>query len=172
VFLAASSSSGGGSVLPLLLLVGVFALMYFMVIRPQSRRRKQMAEMQSEVAPGAPVMTLGGLYGSVVSTEDDTVLIEVSPGVINRYARAAIAKVLNDEDAMKAGLPAAHPVGSLSGEHDNLDDEYEDELVEDTDDELPDVDEPSAPDTAKPESGKTAAAPDGGFDDPTAPPKV
>ncbi|GAA3382856.1 preprotein translocase subunit YajC [Cryptosporangium minutisporangium] len=101
---AAEQTGGGGSILPLLLLVGVFALMYFLVIRPQSQRRKQMTQMQNAVEEGAPVMTLGGLYGTVVSTEGDSVLLEVSPGVTNRYARAAIAKVLTDEEAMKAGL--------------------------------------------------------------------
>ncbi|WP_205752534.1 preprotein translocase subunit YajC [Cryptosporangium phraense] len=103
---AAQQSSGGGSILPLLLLVGVFALMYFLVIRPQSQRRKQMTSMQNQVEEGAPVMTLGGLYGTVVSTEGDSVLLEVSPGVTNRYARAAIAKVLSDEEAVKAGMAA------------------------------------------------------------------
>ncbi|SHN45056.1 preprotein translocase subunit YajC [Cryptosporangium aurantiacum] len=101
---AAEQSQGGGSILPLLLLVGVFALMYFLVIRPQSQRRKQMTQMQNAVEEGAPVMTLSGLYGTVVSSEGDSVVLEVSPGVTNRYARAAIAKVLTDEEAVKAGL--------------------------------------------------------------------
>ncbi|MFG1926116.1 preprotein translocase subunit YajC [Cryptosporangium sp. NPDC048952] len=101
---AAEQSQGGGSILPLLLLVGVFALMYFLVIRPQSQRRKQMTQMQSTVEEGAPVMTLGGLYGTVVTADSESVVLEVSPGVTNRYARQAIAKVLSDEEAVKAGL--------------------------------------------------------------------
>jgi preprotein translocase subunit YajC len=97
-----------------LLLIGVFALMYFLVIRPQSQRRKQMSSMQSAVEEGAPVMTLGGLYGTVVSTGDDTVVVQVSPGVTNTYARQAIAKVLSDEDAIKAGLaPSADEVDEV-----------------------------------------------------------
>lgn len=104
MLVAAEQSQSGGSILPLLLLVGVFALMYFLVIRPQSQRRKQMTQMQSAVEEGAPVMTLSGLYGTVISSDGDTVVLEVSPGVTNRYARAAIAKVLTDEDAVKAGL--------------------------------------------------------------------
>jgi preprotein translocase subunit YajC len=108
---AANSSQGGGSLLPLLLLVGVFALMYFLVIRPQSQRRKNMQSMQSAVEEGAPVMTLGGLYGTVISAGDDTVVLQVSPGITNTYAKQAIAKVLSDEDAIKAGLaPGAHEV--------------------------------------------------------------
>ena len=104
MFYAADQAQSGGSILPLLLLVGVFALMYFLVIRPQSQRREQMTSMQNAVEEGAPVMTLGGLYGTVVTSDSDSVLLEVSPGVTNRYARAAIAKVLSDEEAVKAGL--------------------------------------------------------------------
>ncbi|HEV2088696.1 MAG TPA: preprotein translocase subunit YajC [Cryptosporangiaceae bacterium] len=110
MFLTAPSDQGGGSsFLPLLLLVGLFALMYFMVIRPQSQRRKQLQQLQSEVAPGSEVVTIGGLYGTVVDTDDDdTLILEVAPGVTNRYARGAVGKVLpattfdevdDDEDA-------------------------------------------------------------------------
>jgi preprotein translocase subunit YajC len=85
--------------------------MYFLVIRPQSQRKKTMQSMQSAVEEGAPVMTLGGLYGTVVTTGDDTVVVQVAPGVTNTYARQAIAKVLSDEEAIKAGLaPAADAV--------------------------------------------------------------
>jgi preprotein translocase subunit YajC len=124
VVTAAQSSQGGGSILPLLLLVGVFALMYFLVIRPQSQRRKSMQSMQSAIEEGAPVLTLGGLYGTVVSSEGDSVVLLVSPGVTNRYSRAAIAKVLSDSDAIKAGLaPAADEVD----EHEVIDHEVIDE---------------------------------------------
>jgi len=94
VNVAASGSSGGNSLLPLVLLVGLFALMYFMVIRPQSQRRKQMQSMQQSVTVGSEVLTIGGLYGTVVAMDDDSVTLEVAPGVTNRYARAALGKVL------------------------------------------------------------------------------
>jgi preprotein translocase subunit YajC len=108
---AASSNSGGSSLLPLLLLVGLFALMYFMVIRPQSQRRKQMQQMQESIAIGSNVLTIGGLYGTVVSIDDDAVTLEVAPGVTNKYARAAIGKV----------VPADELPGDAEGELEELD---------------------------------------------------
>ncbi len=96
--IAADSGSGGSSMLPLLLLVGLFALMYFMVIRPQSQRRKQMQQMQKSIEAGTKVITIGGLYGTVVEIDDESVTLEVAPGVTNRYARAAIGKVLPDDE--------------------------------------------------------------------------
>ena len=98
VISAAPAASGGNSFLPMLLLVGLLALMYFMVIRPQSQRRKQMQRMQESVSVGSSVLTIGGLYGTVAAVDDESVTLEVSPGVTNRYARGAIAKVLSDDE--------------------------------------------------------------------------
>jgi preprotein translocase subunit YajC len=102
VNLAAAESSGSSTLLPVLLLVGLFALMYFMVIRPQSQRRKQMQQMQQAIEPGTKVITIGGLYGTVVEIDEDAVTLEVAPGVTNRYARAAIGKVLPDDEVEDA----------------------------------------------------------------------
>jgi preprotein translocase subunit YajC len=107
VNVAAPADSGGNSLLPLLLLVGLFALMYFMVIRPQSQRRKQMQEMQDSIAVGSQIITIGGLYGTVVDIDKETVTLEVSPGQTNKYARAAIGKVLPPEEAEAADEPDA-----------------------------------------------------------------
>ena len=114
---AASSGSSGNSLLPLLLLVGLFALMYFMVIRPQSQRRKQMAQMQASVEVGSSILTIGGLYATVVALDDESVTLEVAPGITNRYARGAISKVLpgdeiDDEDTEDDELEAADAVDS------------------------------------------------------------
>jgi preprotein translocase subunit YajC len=98
-----NGNDGGGSYLPLLLMVGLLVVMYLVVIRPQSRRRKEMQEMQQTVDAGAEVLTIGGLYGTVVSSDDDTVTLEVAPGVTNKYARGAIGKVVTPGDNAPAG---------------------------------------------------------------------
>ena len=103
-----NSSSGGGSALPLLLMVGLLVVMYLVVIRPQSRKRKEMAAMQQTVEVGSEVLTIGGLYGTVVGTDDDAVTLEVAPGVTNRYARGAIARVVPEP------TPADEPTESGS----------------------------------------------------------
>ena len=76
-----------------LLLIGVF---YFMLIRPQQKQRREIAEVQSTITPGVRVMTSAGLIGTIVAIEGDEVLIEVAPGVTNRYVRRAIMRVLDD----------------------------------------------------------------------------
>ncbi len=120
MFVAAPESSGGNTFLPILLLFGLLALMYFMVIRPQSQRRKQMQQMQESVAVGASVVTIGGLYGTVVGLDDESITLEVAPGVTNRYARGAIAKILSEAEATSdaTGADEADSVEGASSEPD------------------------------------------------------
>jgi preprotein translocase subunit YajC len=75
--------------------------MYFLMIRPQQRRQREMAKMQSALAPGAEVVTGSGIYGTVaeVDEEDGTVVLEISSEVHVRFARAAIARVLTPAEA-------------------------------------------------------------------------
>ncbi|MDG4780562.1 preprotein translocase subunit YajC [Micromonospora sp. WMMD961] len=97
----AAAGGGAGGITPILMIALLFGVMYFMMIRPQQKRRKEAEAMQSGLGPGDEVVTIGGLYGTVTGIEDDTVLIEVAPGVQTRYARPAIARVVT-----RAELPS------------------------------------------------------------------
>ncbi|WBB69722.1 preprotein translocase subunit YajC [Micromonospora sp. WMMD812] len=97
----AAGSGGAGGLTPILMIVLLFGVMYFMMIRPQQKRRREAEAMQSALSPGDEVVTIGGLYGTVTGVDDDTVLLEVAPGVQTRYARPAIARVVT-----RAELPA------------------------------------------------------------------
>jgi len=99
----AAQAQGGGSFLPLLLIVLLFGVMYFMMIRPQQRRRREAQAMQSTLGPGDQIVTIGGLHGTVVAVDDDVATLEIAPGVHARYARPAIARVVNPKPA--AGEP-------------------------------------------------------------------
>ena len=90
----AQESGGAGGFLPIMMIVLLFGVMYFMMIRPQQKRRKEAEQMQSSIGPGDEVVTIGGLYGTVTSVDQETVMLEVAPGVQTRYARPAIARVV------------------------------------------------------------------------------
>ena len=92
--LFAANSQGGGGYTLFIMLALLFAAMYFLMIRPQQRRRRQITELQSSIGVGDEIVTVGGLYGTVRELADDTVVLEVSPGVTNRFARAAIGQVV------------------------------------------------------------------------------
>jgi len=115
--------------LPLLLI----GLLWFMGA-PQRKMRKEQAALMESLAPGADVMTHGGLYGTVVEIDDDVVVLETSPGVTMRWAKRAIATVvtpLGDDEAVDES-------------DEELDEEYADEEYTDeeyTDEEYTDEDE-------------------------------
>lgn len=90
---AASSQGGGGLTIWIMLIVLVGA-MYFFMIRPQQRRRREVEAMQSGMGPGDEVVTIGGLHGMVHAVDDETVLLEIAPDVVVRFARAAISRVV------------------------------------------------------------------------------
>lgn len=96
VILAASSTSksGGGSYLFLVAIVVLFGLLYFVTIRPQRNRQRAAQQTQREVVPGSRVRTTAGMYATVISVEDQDVVLEVAPGVQVRFLRRAIMDVV------------------------------------------------------------------------------
>ena len=102
MFHAANGSSS--SALPqILLLVAFVGLFYFFLLRPMKRRQQQAAqqaaELRSSLSVGDEVVTIGGLYGTIVALADDTVTLEISSGVTARYDRAAIARTVTEAAA-------------------------------------------------------------------------
>jgi preprotein translocase subunit YajC len=106
VFLAAQAA-GAGSFTPLLFIVLLFGVMYFLMIRPQQKRRREAMQMQSALGPGDQVVTIGGMHATVVAIDDDVVTVEIAPGVNVRYARPAIARVV------QRGAAAEEPLESF-----------------------------------------------------------
>ncbi len=71
-----SASAGGGLVgmlLPMILIVGVF---YFMLIRPENKRKKEAENMRAAMKTGDEITTIGGITGTVVSVKEDKFVIE------------------------------------------------------------------------------------------------
>jgi preprotein translocase subunit YajC len=95
VFLAATTASSGSSLYTIGLFVLIGAVFYFLVLRPQNKRRRQQASMQSNLGPGDEIQTVGGLFGTVTEIDGDVVTIEAAPGVELRYAVGAIARVVS-----------------------------------------------------------------------------
>lgn len=80
-----------GSLLPLIILVVLF---YVLVLRPAQRRQRQAQQTSSALEPGLEVMTTAGMLATVHSVSDKHVELEIAPGVIVRFVKAAIAKVI------------------------------------------------------------------------------
>lgn len=77
-------------VLPLVLM---FAVFYFLLIRPQQKRQKAVATMQSSLQKGDRIVTIGGLHGVIDSISDTTVVIKTGDGSHLTFERNAIREV-------------------------------------------------------------------------------
>ena len=82
-------------ILPLVLIVLVF---WFLVIRPARKKQQEASRIQASVDVGSEVMLSSGLFGTVVSVADDTLLLEVSPGTSIKVARQAVLRVIEPSD--------------------------------------------------------------------------
>jgi len=94
-----AAAPAGGSpfsmvALPLLLI----AVMYFILIRPQSKRQKQWQSMLSGIKSGDRVTTAGGIRGTILSIKDDSIILKVAPdGIKIEVAKTAIASVTTQD---------------------------------------------------------------------------
>jgi preprotein translocase subunit YajC len=77
----------------LLPLVAIMALFWFMVVRPQRRRQREVVALQNSIEVGQRVMLTSGVFGTVMSLADDRARLEIAPGTVIEVARAAIARV-------------------------------------------------------------------------------
>jgi preprotein translocase subunit YajC len=100
--LAASGSGAGSSFTTILFLLLLFGVVYFLMIRPQQKRRREALDLQNKLGPGDEIVTIGGLHGTVVSIDADVATLEVAPGVQVKFARQAIARVLPRPEAEEA----------------------------------------------------------------------
>ena len=91
---AYAQAAGGGSAfasfVPLIL---IFAIMYFLLIRPQQKRAKQHKELVNNIKAGDQIVTAGGIHAKVASVQETTIVIEVATGVKMKMSRSSITEI-------------------------------------------------------------------------------
>jgi preprotein translocase subunit YajC len=82
-----------------IVMLGVLALLIFFMFRNSRKRKQELENLQQKMVPGAEVMTNFGLFGTLVSIDDDAnvAVIETSPGSTVRVHRQTLARVIEDE---------------------------------------------------------------------------
>jgi preprotein translocase subunit YajC len=92
---APAAASGGGdmfsSLLPIILM---FVVLYFLMIRPQMKRQKELKAMIDALAKGDEVVTIGGILGKIVKVSDTVLTLEIASGVEVQVERSAVSKPL------------------------------------------------------------------------------
>ena len=97
----AQGAGGVGDFSFIIMMAVIFAIFYFLMIRPQQKKQKEPKAMLDNLAHGDAVMTSGGIHGKVTGLTDAVVTLEIADKVRIKVARSAIAAVLQ-----KSGSPA------------------------------------------------------------------
>ncbi|MDU6855791.1 MAG: preprotein translocase subunit YajC [Clostridiales bacterium] len=128
----APTASTGGMLMSTVLYLGFFfVIMYFLIIRPQKKRDKQVADMQSSIKVGDEVLLNTGIYGKVVDIINDLFIIELG---LNKSVRIPVKQVAVAAVAAP-NLTIAKASEPVDDEDEYEDDEYEDGDYEDEDEE-------------------------------------
>ena len=102
------TASGAGMGSTIMMIVLMIAIFYFLMIRPESKRKKQAEEMRNSLKKGDWLTTIGGVYGRVVAITDRTVVIETSEDRVRvEFLKSAIGQVGTlDQQAAAQQRPA------------------------------------------------------------------
>jgi len=93
IFLMMPPEGGDGGLLNLLFPLLLIVVFYLFLIRPQSKRQKEIQKKVEEMKKGDKVVTNGGIIGTISSIEDDSVLVEVDTNVKVRFIKSSIVDV-------------------------------------------------------------------------------
>ena len=99
---AAGSAGAGAAFAQFIPLILIFAIMYFLMIRPQQKKLKQHREMVGALKKGDHVVTQGGIIGKVAAVRDDEIEVEIATGVKVRLVRTSVSQVLNRTEPVAA----------------------------------------------------------------------
>ncbi len=121
-FLTTAADPAAGSLASTLLMMGImFGIMYFVLIRPENKRKKEAEEMRAGIRTGDQITTIGGIVGTVVNIKENKIVIESGADQVrielekwavssNDTAAAAAKEQAKKDQAAKAKAKAAKKV--------------------------------------------------------------
>ena len=83
-------SAAGSGMSSILMMVALIAIFYFFMIRPQTKRQKEIRKFREGLSVGDKVVTAGGIYGKIKEIEDNAVIVEIAPSVKIKVDRNSI----------------------------------------------------------------------------------
>lgn len=93
---AQPAQQGGGGLSLIIMMVAIFAIMYFLMIRPQQKKQKELQRFRNELKKGDKVITIGGIYGIIDEINDNHVLMIVDKNVRIKVAKSSIVRDFSD----------------------------------------------------------------------------
>ena len=102
---SAGGDNGLGIIIPMAI---IFVIFYFLLIRPQQKKQKELKAMLDNLAYGDAVMTTGGIHGKITGLADAVITLEIADKVRIKVARSAIGAVLQ-KSGSAAPTPSTKP---------------------------------------------------------------
>lgn len=97
-------AQGGNPMFSMLLMVGMIAVMYFFMIRPQAKRAKEQKKFGETIGAGEQIVTTAGIHGRISQVNDDgTLKLEISRGVFITVERSAVSMEMTNAARKKSG---------------------------------------------------------------------
>jgi preprotein translocase subunit YajC len=94
---AAAPAAGGFNPTPIVYMVCIFAIFYFLAIRPQSQRQKQLDAMIKGVKTGDRIVTSSGIHGMVSNVKDSTLIVKIADNVKIELDKSSVGSVKRDD---------------------------------------------------------------------------
>jgi len=86
--------AAGGGWSGMLMIVAMIAIFYFVMIRPQSKKQKELKRQREAMQKGDRVVTAGGIHGKIRSVEEATIMIEIAPNVDIKLDKASVYPIV------------------------------------------------------------------------------
>ena len=90
----------GGGMTAFIPLILMFAIFYFLLIRPQQKKAKQHKTLLSSLRKGDRIVTSGGLHGLITGVSDDVVTLEIAPKIRVKVSRGSVAGILKRDESV------------------------------------------------------------------------
>jgi preprotein translocase subunit YajC len=82
----------------ILYMVGLFAVLWFVMIRPQQQRQKKHAQMVASLKVNDRIVTAGGIYGTIIKVKEDTYILKIAENVRIELLRSAVSHLLSSSE--------------------------------------------------------------------------
>jgi preprotein translocase subunit YajC len=93
---AGGNAQQGGSMGFLLMIILIFVVMWLFMIRPQQKKQKEVEKFREGLKKGDKVVTIGGIYGTVVEVKEKTLILEVDQNVKIKVDKASVVNDFSD----------------------------------------------------------------------------
>lgn len=82
----------------ILYIVALFAILYFLMIRPQQQRQKKHQEMIKSLRPDDRVTTVGGIFGTIIKLKEDSIILRIADNVRIEILKTAISQIVSKDE--------------------------------------------------------------------------